>query len=34
MIKVKENLNMKKLTEYQIVLILKEAETSVPVKKL
>lgn len=34
MIRVKENLNMKKMTKYQIVLILKEAETSVPVKKL
>jgi putative transposase len=34
MIKVKENLIMKKMTEHQIVAILKEAEAGIPVKEL
>jgi putative transposase len=34
MIKVKEDLIMKKMTEHQIVAILKEAEAGVPVKEL
>jgi putative transposase len=34
MIKVKEDLIMKKMTEHQIVAILKEAEAGVPVKGL
>jgi putative transposase len=34
MIKVKEDLIMKKMTEHQIVAILKEAEAGIPVKEL
>jgi putative transposase len=34
MIKVKEDLMMKKMTEHQIVAILKEAEAGIPVKEL
>jgi len=34
MIKVKGDLIMKKMTEHQIVAILKEAEASIPVKEL
>jgi putative transposase len=34
MIKVKEDLMMKKITEHQIVAILKEAEAGIPVKEL
>ncbi|WP_141674683.1 transposase [Gilliamella apicola] len=34
MIKVKEDLMMKKMTEDQIVAILKEAEAGIPVKEL
>jgi putative transposase len=34
MIKVKEDSIMKKMTEHQIVAILKEAEAGVPVKEL
>nr|WP_141671043.1 transposase [Gilliamella apicola] len=34
MIKVKGNLMMKKMTEHQIVAILKEAEAGIPVKEL
>jgi putative transposase len=34
MIKVKGDLMMKKMTEHQIVAILKEAETGIPVKEL
>jgi putative transposase len=34
MIKVKEDSMMKKMTEHQIVAILKEAEAGIPVKEL
>jgi putative transposase len=34
MIKVKEDSMMKKMTEHQIVTILKEAEAGIPVKEL
>ena len=34
MIKVKEDLNMRKMTKHQIVAILKEAEAGIPVKEL
>jgi putative transposase len=34
MIKVKGDLMMKKMTEHQIVAILKEAEAGIPVKEL
>jgi putative transposase len=34
MIKIKEDSIMKKMTEHQIVAILKEAEAGVPVKEL
>ena len=34
MIKAKEDLYMKKMTEHQIVSMLKEAEAGIPVKEL